>query len=243
MVANVDHLDNSDCRVAVCEVMSNPFAIFECKRVGVEEGMRKGPQTIEKAKQGAYVARTVSALQKVRLRNGRFQGLMERPDGTLSTGDYTDLLRDLIDTSTPFEMRGFVLTVGVVSNHGNWFTSDNPNKEMRVLAQSYDWLLFLTDLGLSHFIETLLLKPAAELEAARVAFLESYSGARGRNRFTKVRIDVDADEALRRYFSNHEAEVESWFNVIAPRGANLDELQDDLRKLATKNWRETEAGD
>ncbi len=34
-----------------------PYAMFECKRVGIEEGTKKGPQTIEKAKQGAYVAR------------------------------------------------------------------------------------------------------------------------------------------------------------------------------------------
>jgi hypothetical protein len=40
-------------------------------------------------------------------------------------------------------LRRFILTVGVVSNHGNWFTSENPNKELKVLAQSYDWLLFL----------------------------------------------------------------------------------------------------
>ncbi len=70
VVANVDQIGPSNCHVTVCELLPHPFAIFECKRVGVEEGMRKGPQTIEKAKQGAYVARTVSALQKVRLRNG-----------------------------------------------------------------------------------------------------------------------------------------------------------------------------
>ncbi len=40
----------------VYEQSRKPFAMFECKRVGVEEGMSKGPQTIEKAKQGAYVA-------------------------------------------------------------------------------------------------------------------------------------------------------------------------------------------
>lgn len=42
------------------QLRNTPFAMFECKRVGVEEGMKKGPQTIEKAKQGSYVARTVS---------------------------------------------------------------------------------------------------------------------------------------------------------------------------------------
>ena len=43
----------------IFEQLQKPYAMFECKRVGVEEGTSKGPQTIEKAKQGAYVARTV----------------------------------------------------------------------------------------------------------------------------------------------------------------------------------------
>lgn len=236
VIANVDSLTDSRCRLTVCELGTNPFAIFECKRVGVEEGMRKGPQTIEKAKQGAYVARSVSSLQKVRLRNGQFQGVMERPDGTFHTGSYDALLREVIDTSSIVELAGFILTVGVVSNHGNWFTSDNHNKELRVLAQSYDWLLFLTDAGLSQFIDRLLLNPKPELAPAREAFLASYSGNSGANRFTKVRVAVAADEALRSYFLAHEVEVEAWFNVISPRDGTLGTLQADLRKLAAKDW-------
>jgi hypothetical protein len=236
VVANVDAIDNSGCRVVVCELLKDPFAIFECKRVGIEEGMRRGPQTIEKAKQGAYVARSVSCLQKVRMRNGKFQGLMERQDGTFRIGSYVDLLRDVIDCSPVADLRGFILTVGVVSNHGNWFTSQNQNKELRVLAQSYDWLLFLTDSGLSQFIDKLLLNPSPELAPAREAFLASYSGTSGANRFTKVRVSVDADEALRNYFSAHEADVETWFNVISPVHAKLNNLQADLRKLAAKDW-------
>jgi hypothetical protein len=236
VIANVDSLTDSRCGLTVCELSTNPFAIFECKRVGVEEGMRKGPQTIEKAKQGAYVARSVSSLQKVRLRNGRFQGLIERPDGTFHTGSYDAILREAVDTASALELVGFILTVGVVSNHGNWFTSDNHNKELRVLAQSYDWLLFLTDAGLSQFIDRLLLNPTPELAPAREAFLASYSGSSGANRFTKVRMAVTADEALRSYFLTHEAEVETWFNVISPRNGTLEILQADLRKLAAKDW-------
>ena len=236
VVANVDTLDGSRCQLTVCELLAEPFAIFECKRVGVEEGMRKGPQTIEKAKQGAYVARSVSSLQKVRLRNGQFQGVMERHDGTFRTGSYDELLRDVIDCSVVSDLRGFILTVGVVSNHGNWFTSDNQNKELRVLAQSYDWLLFLTDAGLSQFIDRLLLHPTPELAPAREAFLSSYSGTSGANRFTKVRVGVAADEALRSYFTTHEAAVETWFKVISPHDGVLTDLQADLRKLAAKDW-------
>ncbi len=164
------------------------------------------------------------------------------PDRTFHTGPYSAVLKEVIEGSCPDLLRGFILTVGVVSNHGNWFTSDNPNKELRVLAQSYDWLLFLTDEGLSQFIDRLLLNPPPELNPAREAFLASYSGRAGHNRFTKVRIGVLADEALRSYFGTHETEVETWFNVIAPRGRNLKGLIADLRRLAGKNWKEVGVG-
>ena len=235
IVANADTANARPVRVTVCELSGSPFAIVECKRVGVEEGARKGPQTIEKAKQGAYVARSVSSLQKVRLRNGTYQGIIERPDGTFRTGPYECLLRDVIDAPSSRDLPGVILTIGVVSNHGNWFTSEHHNKELRVLAQSYDWLLFLTDTGLSQFIDRLLLHPSADLAAARDAFLASYSGISGRNRFTKVRMAAGADESLRAYFAAHEADVASWFNVISPRDGTLPSLQADLEGLARKS--------
>ena len=123
----------------------SPYAMFECKRVGVEEGNKKGPQTIEKAKQGAYVARAVSSLQKIRTHSGELFGVIPRKDGTLYSKPYVKLVDEVVRSKDPELLRHFILTVGVVSNHGNWFTSNNPNKELRVLAQSYDWLLFLTD--------------------------------------------------------------------------------------------------
>lgn len=55
----------------IYEQHKKPYAMLECKRVGVEEGMSKGPQTIEKAKQGAYVARVVLPVYPT-LKNGRF---------------------------------------------------------------------------------------------------------------------------------------------------------------------------
>ncbi len=231
LVANLDLFQEEGQHVTLCVLDPAPFAIFECKRVGVEEGMRKGPQTIEKAKQGAYVARTVSSLQKVRLRDGQFQGLVEQDDGTFISGPYLSVLRELIHSSQQ-PPSGLMLTVGIVSNHGNWFTSNDPNKELRVLAQSYDWLLFLTDTGLSNFINTLLLNPVPELEVVRKAFLDSYTGASGANKFTKVQIDVNADTALWDYFSAHKKEIQSWFNVIAPAGYNIGALRADLLQLA-----------
>lgn len=230
VVANIDIARD---RAVVCELATQPFAIVECKRVGVEEGMKKGPQTIEKAKQGAYVARSVSSLQKVRLRSGQFHGFVEKEDGSLRTGPYAEVLRELIEQDEPTGVPDFILTVGVVSNHGNWFTSDNPNKELRVLSQSYDWLLFLTDAGLAEFIDGLLLNPPVELTPVGDAFRASYTGKKGVNRFTKVRIDARADLLLRRWFREHRRDVERWFNVISPR-ESLATLRADLWRLAEK---------
>ncbi len=234
IVAHVDHLSRTSCNLTIAELHRQPFAIFECKRVGVEEGMRKGPQTIEKAKQGAYVAQSVSSLQKVRSRNGQIQGIIEEADGNFRMAPYHSMLREVINAESLSEFPGFMLTVGIVSNHGNWFTSDNYNKELHVLAQSYDWLLFLTDRGLHQFIEKILINPTPRLEAARKAFQASYSGKSGKNRFTKVNMDIAADEALRDFFDSHKSLVDSWFNVIAPRNDSIANLKKDLRTLSSK---------
>ncbi len=236
VVANLESHTQAKTRIRLCQLHRHPFAIFECKRVGIEEGMSKGPQTIEKAKQGAYVARAVSSLQRVRLQSGEVVGVIERRNGKLYTKPYSDLLKEIVAGSAPDLLRDFIMTVGVVSNHGNWFTSGNPNKEMRVLAHSYDWLLFLTDRGLAQFIERLLLRPSKALAPARAAFLASYSGTKGKTRFTKVQMDLAADTALRRYFSDHEDEVEGWFNVIAPTSAKISRLRAELKTLHQKDW-------
>lgn len=236
--AYLDELGKDKGQYSVVVLARYPFAIFECKRVGVEEGTRKGPQTIEKAKQGAYVARTVSALQKIRLTDGSMGGLIQKRDGSFCHGDYYKLMAEIIASREPELLSRFILTVGVVSNHGNWFTSENHNKELKVLAQSYDWLLFLTDDGIAQFIDELLLRPTSELKSAKKAFLASYTGAKGVNQFTKVKMSLDADAALQSYFKSHKTVIEGWFNIIAPTGKKLSILKDELDTLKTKNWSE-----
>lgn len=105
----------------VFEQMQKPYAIFECKRVGVEEGTKKGPQTIEKAKQGAYVARTASSLQKIRTNSGEKYGIIYRSDNQPYIKPYTELMNEIIYSSDTELLQKFILTIGVVSNHGNWF--------------------------------------------------------------------------------------------------------------------------
>ena len=69
----------------------------------------------------------------------------------------------------------------------------------------------------------------------RYTFLASYSGKSDANRFTKVRIGLDADVALWNYFTVHSEEINSWYNVISPGGSNIGELRENLRNLADKS--------
>lgn len=220
----------------IFEQACKPYAMFECKRVGVEDGMKKGPQTIEKAKQGAYVAKTASSLQKIRTESGEKYGIIYRSDGSYIIESYVDLMEKIIRSNDKELLRRFILTVGVVSNHGNWFTSGNQNKEMRVLAQSYDWLLFLTDDGLAEFIENLLLSPTKEYKLIRDTFLSSYKDGKKKNQFTKVQMNIDADAILLTYFKKNLGKIEGWFNVISPEEKSITTLKKELQELRTKDW-------
>ncbi len=222
----------------IYEQSKKPYSVFECKRVGVEEGMSKGPQTIEKAKQGAYVARTASSLQKIRNESGEMYGIIYKSNSAYIVKPFTSLLDEVIYSKDKELLRRFILTVGVVSNHGNWFTSNNQNKELKVLAQSYDWLLFLTDKGLSEFIEKLLFKPRREFKPIRDAFISSYTAAKKKNQFTKVQMNVEADRVLLEYFRKNLKAIEKWFNIISPQKKNLSNLRQELKELKDKDWNE-----
>ncbi len=94
------------------------------------------------------------------------------------------------------------------------------------------------DQGLAEFVSELLLDPTPELAEARAAFLKSYGPDASGNRFTKVKIDLKADVVLRRYFGAHAKEIESWFNIITPKGRSLKKLQEELRTLKGKDWKQ-----
>lgn len=236
LVAYLRAIQEGKITVNIVEQFNTPYAIFECKRVGVEEGMKKGPQTIEKAKQGAYVARAVSSLQKVRTETGELYGIIYESDNSYKVKPYEKLVEEIIFSNNAELLRRFVLTIGMVSNHGNWFTSTNQNKELKVLAQSYDWLLFLTDKGLSDFIEQLLLCPSPEYTCVQTAFTASYNNEKVKNQFTKVQMNLDADKALQKFFEDNRASIETWFNIISPKNRSLDDLKRQLFELESKNW-------
>lgn len=243
LIAVLTKDDEKSLEIAVTEQYEKPYAMIECKRVGVEEGMKKGPQTIEKAKQGAYVARTVSSLQKVRNYDGTLFGLLPIGKDDFKFGKYDDLLKEIITTNNKQMYQDFILTIGVVSNHGNWFTSNNPNKELVVLRDAYDWLLFLTDEGLATFIEELLLNPKEVYMPAQVAFLSSYTsgtdGVRktGKNQFTKAQIGTKADRVLQDYFSENRERIAKWFNIITPDNSGIEELKKEIKALSEKKWK------
>ena len=230
------YINTKNNSYSVYKLYSKPFAMFECKRVGVEEGSKKGPQTIEKAKQGSYVARTVSALQRIRKSDGTLAGFLQKSESDYIVDDYYTLLSKVINSNEKALLENFILTVGVVSNHGNWFTSENPNKELKVLAQSYDWLLFLTDKGISEFITDLLISPNKKYASIKMAFQKSYSADKKGNVFTKVKMDYDSDIALCEYFSDNLSKIESWFNIISPKRKSLTDLKKELSILSKKAW-------
>ncbi len=237
ILTSLKETSDSLYNISVYEQLHKPYAMFECKRVGVEEGVRKGPQTIEKAKQGAYVARTASSLQKIRTDKGEKYGIIYRSDNEPYIKPYVELMEEIIYSNDKDLLNKFILTIGMVSNHGNWFTSDSQNKELKVLAQSYDWLLFLTDNGLAQFIDELLLNPINKYKKVQDAFKKSYTATKKRNVFTKVRMDFEADNILFQYFSDNLSEIENWFNIISPNGKTINELKTELNELRLKDWK------
>lgn len=238
LVASITRKTDEKIIISVVEQSSKPFAIFECKRVGVEEGIKKGPQTIEKAKQGAYVARTVSSLQKVRVSSGDLYGIIYKGNNVLYSQPYHELLAKVVGSDDAELLQRFILTVGVVSNHGNWFTSEDHNKELKVLAQSYDWLIFLTDSGITEFVEDLIINPTTEYEDIKKAFLASYAPDKKKNQFTKVQMNINADESLLKYFTKNLGHIESGFNIISPSSGSLHQLKDEIKTLKLKPWEE-----
>ena len=236
LMAHLEKFNQDRTEIGINVLLRQPWAIVECKRVGVEEGASKGPQTIEKAKQGAYVARTISSLQKIRLADGRLGGLIYTGTETPIIDEHALLMERIINSESEKILSRFTLSIGIVSNHGNWFSGKDRNKELAVLVASYDWLIFLTDQGLTDFIQELLLEPTDEMKPVREAFLSSYAEGRKKNRFTKVQMDLAADALLQKYFSDHHDRIEKWFNVISPIAETLTTLRHQLSVLRDKNW-------
>lgn len=68
--------------------------------------------------------------------------------------------------------------------------------------------------------------------------MKSYTGEKGTNQFTKVKIALAADAALQAYFTDRMKVIQGWFNIIAPAGKRLSVLHDELDILKKKKWQE-----
>jgi hypothetical protein len=225
----------ADNRISISKLSAIPYAMVECKRVGVEDGAKKGPTTIEKAKQGAYVAKSVSRLQKIRGYSGELLGIYPLENGTFEINNYQSELDEIISSHDNDRLTGLMLSIGIVSNHGNWFTDESLNKELLVLKSSYDWLLFLSDQAMVQFVTDLLIDPAEKYLPISDAFKRSYAPGRKQNVFTKVKIDRDADTLLTEYFDEHRSEIESdWLSVLQPEERSIGQLRDMLETLYTR---------
>jgi len=237
ITCNVNTITDNTMEITMNALIDKPYAIVECKRVGVEDGARKGPTTIEKAKQGAYVASHASKLQKIKDSNGNEYGAIPNDKGGFIVKPYADMLHELLYKSYSAELEDMVLTIGITSNHGNWFTSNSMNKELKVLRQSYDWLLFLNDIALCQFISDLILNETS----IKKAFEYSYSGERKKgeaNWITKSKLESCAHSELIEYFhTNHNEISQNWFSVLSPSRGTIDGLVKDLSALKEKEWK------
>ena len=231
-VANLSDVNT----ITISELRRSPYAMIECKRVGVEEGVKKGPTTIEKAKQGAYVAKSLSRLQKIRGYDGTLLGVLPLPDGTYEINEYQNELDSIVANADFKKLEGLIISIGIVSDHGNWFTEQELNKELLVLKSSYDWLLFLSDQAMAQFLTDLIITPIDRYAKVSSAFKESYAPGKKQNRFTKVTIDHVADELLTKYFQENLSNIEQfWFTVLQPEGRTIIDLRDTLISLYTKS--------
>ena len=225
----LSYVNTENFTYRITELDNTAIAMFECKRVG-KEGNSKGPQTIEKAKQGAYVAKTVSSLQKVISSNGEIKGIYFDKNNNYHIESYDSLIEKHINKI--INIKDFILTIGIVSNHGNWFTNDNKNKELEVLCNSYDWLLFLSDNGLAEFINDIF-SIGECLDAFKYSYTkESNSIKKNPNIFTKSNIDYYADKKLTEYFHNNIEKINKWFNVLNKNNKSINDLVSELKKLS-----------
>ena len=148
--------------------------------------------------------------------------------------EYQLELDKIIDNPDSEFATGLNLSIGIVSNHGNWFTDEKLNKELLVLKSSYDWLLFMSDEAMVKFVTDLLIDPKPKFSAVSNAFTASYRPGRKKNIFTKTVIQKNADSALRNYFSQNTEEIEKWFTVLQPEYKNIDDLKITLDKVSKR---------
>lgn len=180
--------------------------------------------------EGAYVARMASCLQRIRNPKGSDMGIIYGDNG-YAVAPYDEILQGIICSEGRIPS-DFVPAAGAVSSHGNWFTAESQNREMKAPARPYGWHLFLSDRGLAHFADDVVL--SGKCESIKKAFLKSRAKGKARSQFTKTMMDLEARRELELYFSSNSTEAKNWFSAIAPAGGGLDALRSQIDALRTK---------
>jgi len=149
-------------------------------------------------------------------------------------GPYDHMVSRIVKSSDPKTLSKFIMSVGIMSNHGNWITSSKPNKELRVLQQSYDWLLFLTDRGLTCFVEEAIM--SGQYPATQSAFYSSHTKESRQNPFTKSNMDYDAHIELVCYFTQNMLRAEGWLDAMSLHKRPLGDLKRQVWELRGNAW-------
>lgn len=140
------------CDVSINRLANSAYAKVECKRVGIELTADSAPQTIEKAKQGAYAADHASSFQSIYTRGGEKLGVML--GDRIRVGPYDQLRNQIINGEIPGMLEGYCSTLFVFSEPSNWQTSNGVwKKDLEVLRASFDWVMYLEDEAFIHFCE------------------------------------------------------------------------------------------
>lgn len=222
----VGRLDDED-ELKITNLSIDPVMFIECKRVGLEEGTTTGPQTIEKAKQAAYVALKSSKLQKI-VHEGQFLGVLADND-SLEYDTYEQLWNRLLEEENPEKLKGVTRSVLFVSDHGNWFPGGEEGKDIKILKGGFDWVIWVKDDGLIQLIQDLLIDD----ESVKNAFTKSYDPDRsGQSLLTKGRIEKEARDSIFSYVDNHrDTIIEEWFEVLESENKTFNDLIEETNKL------------
>ena len=240
LLCSIKNITPEQIELHVYEQSRKPYAMFECKRVVVEEGMIKG-LVLEMA----YDALVVSNIQKIINEKGEQQGIAFKKDGTYTIKPIEDLKADVIELEDKELLKRYVMTIAVIS-YSRYpmknteideedFNHQDIQKEIKMLAKSYDWLLSVTDQGLLEFVEKFILVPQNGDYFLRNLLLSENEKAHIEKRPLQDWMSTEIDKRLTDFFSENPQKIESWFYVMAP-AKKLSELKRDLGKLQNKNW-------
>jgi hypothetical protein len=118
----------------------------------------------------------------------------------------------------------------------NWFPEGVAKKDIKVLVENYDWVIWVEDAALFQFAEDLLFKETRVAEA----FQRQHSSTRkvGERLFSKQSMWIPAHEGLCRYMASNYQEIKKkWFKVLGREKLPIDSLFLELDKLTTRGRR------